>query len=282
MPHNQSERRHVAYRPRPHVGSLEWEKLGGPPLSLYQRLSLLAGTAVVLAGDAGPRLRWSVRRRSARARAPRKIDLARWAPPQTPVARTVEDHLRAVASPQMVNHSFRTYYFTAIRYELSDTRDLLDREALYVAALLHDTGLFEPDRQGCFTVAGATHARQITAAAGWPSARQDSVATAITTNLNPYVSLDRYGPVAHYMREGGLVDVLAQEWALHPDNLREVLGAYPRDGFADDTARLVRQEARRNPGCRFACFGPIFPTAVRWSKFSDEKQPNRFGKTENS
>ena len=24
----------------------------------------------------------------------------------------------------------------------------------------------------------------------------------------------------------------------------------------------VRQEASRNPGCRFACFGPIFPTAA--------------------
>jgi len=70
------------------------------------------------------------------------------------------------------------------------------------------------------------------------------------------------------MREGGLVDVMAQEWALHPDTPSAVLADHPRDGFADDTARLVHQEARRNPGCRFACFGPIFPTAIRWSAFS--------------
>jgi hypothetical protein len=59
-----------------------------------------------------------------------------------------------------------------------------------------------------------------------------------------------------------------RQWALHPENLDEILDRHPRDGFADETARLVRQEARRNPGCRFACFGPIFPTAVRWSNFA--------------
>jgi hypothetical protein len=171
----------------------------------------------------------------------------------------------------MVNHSFRTYYFSAIRNELSINPTPVDREELFVAALLHDAGLFDADRRGCFTVAGARHARQITGVAGWASTRQDSVAMAITTNLNPFVALDVYGPVAHFLREGGLVDVLAQEWALHPDNLRELLSRYPRDEFADDTARLIGQEAHRNPGCRFAWFGPIFPTAVRRSTFSAEK-----------
>jgi hypothetical protein len=254
--------------PRPPVGSLEWESQDGPPLSLPQRLALLAGTAAVLLGDAGPRLRGALGRRGIAAPSPpRKIDLTPWAPPQSDAVRAAEQLLRTVASPQFINHSFRTYYFTAIRYELSHNPDPLDREALCVAALLHDTGLFDPTRQGCFTVAGAGQARQITAAAGWATPRQDSVALAITTNLNPFVSADRYGPVAHYMREGGLVDVLAQRWALHPGNLDEILDRYPRDGFAEGTARLVRQEARRNPGCRFACFGPIFPTAVRWSTF---------------
>ena len=77
-----------------------------------------------------------------------------------------EEHLRAVASPHIIDHSFRTYYFTTIRYELSRPGGSLDREALYVAALLHDTGLFDPDRRVCSTVAGARGARLITAAAG--------------------------------------------------------------------------------------------------------------------
>ena len=221
----------MSHAGRPPVGSLEWERSGGPPLSLPQCLGLLAGTAAVLLGDARPRLRWALSRGGITAPCPpRKIDLTRWAPPRTEAVCAAEEHLRAVASPHIIDHSFRTYYFTAIRYEVSHAPRPLDREALCVAALLHDTGLFDPDRQGCFTVAGASKARQITESAGWPTVRQDSVALAITTNLNPFVSARRYGP-----------------------------------------ARLVRQEARRNPGCRFACFGPIFPTAVRWSTFSNQR-----------
>jgi hypothetical protein len=250
---------------RPPVGSLEWEQLGGPALSLPQRVSLLGGTAVVLLGDAGPRLRWIF---GHPPRPPRKVDLAAWAPPPTEAVLAADEYLRAVASQEMVDHSYRTYFFTAIRYELTHNQAPLDPEALCVAALLHDAGLFDDERRGCFTVAGARRAREITAAAGWDEARRDSVALAITTNLNPFVGLDRYGSVAHYMRDGGLVDVLAQQWRVHPDNLAEILGHHPRDGFAEETARVVKQEAQRNPGCRFACFGPIFPTAVRWSRFT--------------
>jgi hypothetical protein len=253
----------MGLRTRPPVGSLEWEALGGPPLSIGQRVALLCGTGVVLLGDAGLRLRFALKA----SQEARRVDLGPWEPPRTEAVRAAEEHLRDVASAQMVDHSFRTYYFTAIRYELSGARAPLDREALCVAALLHDTGLFDDSRHGCFTVAGATKARQVTAAAQWPAARRDSVALAVTTNLNPFVPERRYGPVAHWMRAGGLVDVLAQQWAVHPDNLDEILSRHPRDGFADDTARLVGEEARRNPGCRFACFGPIFPTAVRLARF---------------
>ncbi len=254
---------------RPPVGSLEWERNGGPPLSLPQRLSLLSGTAVVLLGDAGPRLRWTLGHRCGHTpRPPRKIDLAPWAPSPTEAVRAAEAYLREVASQEIIDHSYRTYYFTAIRYELDGSPVPLDREALCVAALLHDTGLFDAERRGCFTVAGARRARQIGADAGWDTARLDAAALAITTNLNPFVPVHRYGPVAHYLQAGGLVDVLAQQWRVHPGNLAEIVDRYPRDGFAEDTARLVRREARRNPGCRFACFGPIFPTAVRWSNFA--------------
>ncbi|AQT80591.1 hypothetical protein B1R94_16940 [Mycolicibacterium litorale] len=104
----------------------------------------------MLLGDAGPRLGWMI----GRARPPRRVDLARWAPPQTAAVRAAESHLRSVASQVMIDHSYRTYYFTAIRYELSGRGASLDHEALCVAALLHDAGLFDPGRRGCFTVSG--------------------------------------------------------------------------------------------------------------------------------
>ena len=85
---------------QPPVGSLEWENLGGPSLSLAQRITLLAGTAAVLLGDGLPRLRWELSRRGMTTpQPPRNIDLAKWAPPRTQAVCAAEEYLRAVASP---------------------------------------------------------------------------------------------------------------------------------------------------------------------------------------
>ena len=92
----------MSHAGRPPVGSLEWERLGGPPLSLPQRLGLLAGTAAVLLGDTGARLRWALSRPGITASNPLpKIDLTQWAPPRTEAVCAAEEHLRAVASPHI-------------------------------------------------------------------------------------------------------------------------------------------------------------------------------------
>ncbi len=71
---------------------------------------------------------------------------------------------------------------------------------------------------------------------------------AIMTNLNAYVPLQEFGPEAHFMRLGGLVEVIAQEWKVHPENLADVLGRHPRTGFAADALDHVAREGRLNPG----------------------------------
>ena len=254
------------------VGSLAWEQAGGPPLTLTQRAALLGGTAAVLATDVGPRLRFFLARHGLLSpRWPAKVDLDAWKPPDSSVAREAETLLRDVASPQTVHHSFRCWYFSGILHEHGGLPPTIDREALYVAILLHDVGLFEVPRapsEHCFTVGGAREARRIASAAGWDEARQDKVATAITSNLNPFVPAATFGAEAHLFRAGGLIDVLAQEWQVHPENLRAILRQHPRDGFAEDTAFQVRREAQLNPGCRFACFGFLFPLLVGLTEFS--------------
>ena len=258
----------------PDVGSVEWERAGGPPLSFGQRLSLLGGAAGVVLWDLGPRLWWVLGQWGLlSARRPAKVDLAAWAPPDTRAAREAEEYLREVSTAPMVNHSLRTYYFSGILYQLSGVKQPIDREALYVAALLHDVGLFRtspPATEHCFTVGSAREARRIAKEAGWDESRQDSVAVAITTNLNAFVSLDEFGPEAHFMRVGGLVEVIAQEWKVHPENLAEILERYPRAGFTAEALRLVEREAKQNPGGRFACLDPLFPMMVRRSAFSKE------------
>jgi hypothetical protein len=249
------------------VGGLEWERAGGPPLSLGQRISLLAGSAVVVATDVAQRLRW----RLLPAPVPRKVDLAAWAPPDTRAARDAEGFLRQISSKPSIEHSLRCYYFSAIQYELSGMREPVDREAWYVAILLHDVGLFEaprPANEHCFTVGAAREARRIAKDAGWDEARRDKVAVAITSNLNPFVSIEEFGAEAHYFSTGGLLDILAQEWKIHPENLEEILKKHPRDGFKEDTAQVVAREGKLNPGCRFACLGAIFTTMVKLRSFS--------------
>ncbi len=257
------------------VGTLEWERAGGPPLSFAQRLDVLGGACVVIIADLGPRVRWLLSRWGllSAGKLPEKIDLAAWAPPDTRAALDATNCLHEVSSVPMINHSLRTYYFSGIMYELSGTKQSIDKEALYVAAVLHDVGLFQtspPANEHCFSVGGAREARRIAKDAGWDDARQDAVAVAITTNLNPFVPLDEFGPEAHFMSVGGLVEVIAQEWKAHPENVRELLKRYPRDGFVEDTIRCVRREAKQNPGSRFACLNPLFTASVRLMKFSDE------------
>jgi len=57
---------------------------------------------------------------------------------------------------------------------------------------------------------------------------------------------------------------------VHPENLAELLRRFPRNGFAGEAIRLIRQEIGRNPGGRFACPNPLFPMMVRRSAFSGE------------
>lgn len=260
---------------RPPAGTLEWERAGGSPLSFGQRLRLLGGATAVLMADLGPRLWWILRRSGLlpAGKLPQKIDLAAWMPPDTRVAREAENYLKEVSSVPMINHSLRTYYFAGIMYDLSGVKLAMDKEALYVAAMLHDVGLFQaapPANEHCFSVGSAREARRIARDAGWDEARQDNIAVAITTNLNPFVPLDEFGPEAHFMNAGGLVEVIAREWRIHPENTLELFTRFPRAGFAEETCRCVRHEAKQNPGSRFACLNVMFTTSVRLMNFSNE------------
>jgi hypothetical protein len=256
----------------PPVGTLAWERAGGPPLSFLQRAGLLAGAGAALASHLLQRWRWQLGRRGVlRARPVPAVDLSPWAPPDTRAAREAEALLREVSSPEMINHSFRTYYFSAVAYELAEEKPPLDREVLYVAALAHDVALVDPAPPGgerCFTVGCARRARQIATRAGWEPARQDRMAAAITSNLNPSVPPAAFGAEAHFMSLGGQVEIMAKEWKVHPDTLAEILGRYPRDGFARDALIHVDRERRRHPGCRFACLHPLFPWVLSRSRFS--------------
>lgn len=242
---------------------MAWEAQGGPPLSLYQKAGLLLGYGSILTANLMTRFWLLVSRRFPLEGkdAARHLDLEAWAPPDSQIARDAEEYAREFSSIAMVNHCYRTYYFAALMYEQSKTKTRMDKEALYVASILHDVGLFQskrPQGEHCFTVGSASVARRIAKSAGWDSARVDGVAEAIMLNLNPWVPLQKYGPEAHFMSVGGQLEVLAQYWKVPPDDSREILARYPRADFASDSSLHVKNEARQNPGSRFGCLCPLY------------------------
>jgi hypothetical protein len=247
------------------VGTLSWERAGGPRLTLGERVALLANAGLTVSACVAQRLwhQWFG------GRQPPRVDLTRWEPPDSAISRSAEQCVRESTSPQMLNHSFRAYWFSAAVCELAHAQDQLDRESLYVAALLHDVALAKPRPDGvqCFTVACAREARRLMAGAGWEQARQDKVALAIVSNLNVRVPTETFGAEAHWFTAGGLVEVLAQSWRIHPDNLSEILRRYPRTGYIPDVLAHVARETQLDPGGRFACLGPIFPAVVRRMRF---------------
>jgi hypothetical protein len=61
----------------PPVGTVEWERAGGPPLSFGQRLSVLGGAAGVLLMDLRSRLWWLLSQwKLLSYRKPARVDLA--------------------------------------------------------------------------------------------------------------------------------------------------------------------------------------------------------------
>src|SRR5262249_27386998 len=160
-----------------------------------------------------------------------RLDLGEMAPPRTAATRDAETFMRDVCSPQVVNHSLRTYYFSAIVAALSPAKPRPDLEVLFVGCVMHDVGLFDaspPPEEHCFTVGCAREARRIAARAGWDATRVDRMAAAITSNLNMRVGIRPFGAEAHFLTLGGRVEVLAEEWKVHPDNVAEVLARFPR------------------------------------------------------
>jgi hypothetical protein len=219
-------------------------------------VGILAGMAAVIAADTMGRVGLA-------KRAP-LVDLDPWAPPDTEAVRTAYDLASRALSPAYLEHSRRCVLFSAVAHAQLCPSEPVDLEALHVAVMLHDVGLFLPAEPGerCFTVTGARHARRLLEAAGWDLKRIDAVATAITANLNPFVSARTFGDLAHLFRVGGLIDVMAQGWKVHPDNLASILSAHPRGELGSETRALVKAEVARHPRCRFATFGPVFPALV--------------------
>jgi hypothetical protein len=188
-------------------------------------------------------------------------------PPNSVLTRTAEDRARAMMSPTLLNHSYRTYTFGRALSVL-DGIDV-DDEVLFAAAMLHDTGLVNPTGDADFTLASARVAREVAEQVGLSGAASITMQTAITLHHSPGV--DRtFGPVAYLLSAGAALDVVGlRSWDLPATTLSTVVANHPREDFKQIFGAAFAQEAARVPQgrTRFLYRYGAFGAAIRLAPF---------------
>ena len=224
------------------VGTLEWTRRTGGRLS---RREQAAQVAELVRGQLA-----AIPPRAAAAAGLRRDRIARLDPrdvpvPDTAAAREAEVMCEEAQPAFIAGHARRTYLWGAL-LAAGDGLDF-DAELLYVAALVHDVGIAESTAAPCFTLRSADAAGRV----GLPPERERRVAEAITLHMNAAVPAARHGAEAHLVNAGAALDVVGlRHWELHRSTLDAVLELHPRLDFTRRWDALVRDHARRAPGCR--------------------------------
>jgi hypothetical protein len=193
-----------------------------------------------------------------------KLQTRRWWGCRTEVAMSefvnvvaAQDECRDVCHPAVYAHCLRTFAWASF---IGTGQGLaFDREALAVAALLHDIEVGRTAERAatgcaCFACAGGLRAEAFSKAHGKNAAWARIVGDAISMHLDPVVPMS-LGAVAHLLQAGAAVDVIGvglSQIAPHPKDA--VLSSYPRDGFKQALVACMEQEAILGQRTRMALF----------------------------
>jgi hypothetical protein len=231
----------------PSVGTLAWVRETRGLLRNRDRFALL-GQACLYGLATLP---WEVRRAlGIRRRGLAHADVAALAPPDSGACREAEQLVAEMTSPMVQNHSHRTYAWGAA-LAAHDRLDF-DREAAYLAALLHDLYWDDPTAlpgPHCFTLPAADQALALCAGFGWDQARAEATADAITSHLNVWPPQAR--PEAYVVFVGARLDVVGYRyWDLDDRTIDAVLDRHPRLDLKRQSYGGFDAQARANPGSR--------------------------------
>ncbi len=154
---------------------------------------------------------------------------------------------------EIFNHSLRSFLFAEL---IAKARGLShDVEAVYVASILHDTGLTARHMSDSerFEVDGANLARRILERHGIVGGRAELIWDAIS--LHDQGGIARWKPVEVMLVNAGVsADFGAYLNLLDRSEIIEVLTAAPRNGFIPVFLEAVASVARRKPHATGNCF----------------------------
>ncbi|WP_423921704.1 HD domain-containing protein [Frigoribacterium sp. 2-23] len=168
--------------------------------------------------------------------------------PDTAAARGALALATEYQSPAITAHAVRSWLW-ASAFAVVEGLAEVDRELLYVAALLHDIGtVTEYDNHTIsYEHAGGHVAVALTAGAGWPADRRQRVLDVIVRHNWPEVD-PRLDVEGHLLEIATGLDISgARPDVLPAEFLREVLAAHPRGTLAAEFGACVTDQAARKP-----------------------------------
>jgi hypothetical protein len=183
--------------------------------------------------------------------------------PDTRWAEVVEDFARKQLTVQWCRHSERTWYFARALAAADCAKHVpaLDpglgpefepeewHELVYVASMLHDSGLVSERRTKCFAEAGAVNALSTAAKGGTSDTKADLVAKAIAS----HISVNPGNKLGKYIQLGSLLDITGfRVWSIDRAVVSAACGASPREGFPDECRKQWAAECEAFPNGRAA------------------------------
>jgi hypothetical protein len=171
--------------------------------------------------------------------------------PDTPLARAITAHIRAVEGDLLFNHSSRVFLFGVLQGRRRGLQPNL--ELLYAGAMFHDIGLTERYRESTlrFEVDGANAARDFLLEHGVKETDAAKVWLGIALHTTPGVP-EFLAPETALVTAGVETDVLGiGRDDLSPDALEAVTAAHPRPDFKQQILAAFDDGMKHRPQTTF-------------------------------
>ncbi|QNE34871.1 HD domain-containing protein [Leifsonia shinshuensis] len=168
--------------------------------------------------------------------------------PDTAAARAALELATEYHTPSLLNHVLRSWLW-AEGFATVEGLHGIDRELLYVSAVLHDIGIVPAydNHTLAYEDAGGHVAKALTAGAGWPAARRTRAHEVIVRHNWPEVD-PAFDPEGHLLEMATALDISGvRPDALPEEFRREVVTAFPRLALAAEFTACVTDQAERKP-----------------------------------
>jgi len=170
--------------------------------------------------------------------------------PDTALCNAAVDLLEASSPEFLCTHCLRTYIFGSLAVR-GLSRSVIDEEAAFCAAALHDLGLvLAYQRDNRFEVDGADAARQFCSKHQVPPERADLVWEAIALHTSPGIATRLADEIAVVHLGAGLELFGLGLDQVPPQIVEEVFDRYPRMNFKTEFRKLLVEHCRHNPAAQ--------------------------------